>query len=72
MKPAYDPIYPKLKDIGAIMNRNGNDLYVLVDHDTRLLIDNYHPIGISYFFSEGKKWANIPCGYNTCFGTIKS
>lgn len=63
MKAEYDPIYPKLQAIGAVMDSHESDLYVLVTPETRRLIDDYRPIGVTYFMSEGKRWADIPFSY---------
>lgn len=63
MKIEYDPIYPKLKAINATMDNHESDLYVKITPGTKRLIDDYRPIGVTYFYSEGERWADIPFSY---------
>lgn len=61
MKITYSPIYPMLRDIGAIMQHNGADLYVVIDEDTRPIVDT--AIGVTRMYRDGKQWAHIPLAY---------
>lgn len=67
MKPSYDPIYPKLKAIGAEIRRmayGSKDINVRVNSDAiRTLLDNYRPIGMTYYGHGNERWAYIPLAY---------
>ncbi len=63
MRIDYDPIYPKLVALVAVIDSHESDLYVLVSPEVQALLDAYKPIGMTYFYSEGKRWADIPFAY---------
>ncbi len=68
MKVEYDPIYPKIWNLGCPFKVINSDLYVEINDYSRALLDKERPIGLEWK-SCFEGYAFIPQGYKE--GLIK-